>query len=240
MPASADLSSLAASVAHELVTPLAIIASATSLLERDDGQTRPPEELDEIVATIRRNVSLAQVVVESLRNLDEDGSDVEVRPQQVHLSAFVRTTVGDLERTILRDHPTTVVAGDGDLVVDVDPVRLRQVLFNLLSNAAKFSPAGHQVTIRLEASDRAARLVVEDDGRGIAPGDADRIFRKWERIDDDTTGLGLGLHLSRAIARAHGGELTLAETNGGRGAVFVVTLPRSQPSDHDGPAVARR
>ncbi|MBW3658320.1 MAG: HAMP domain-containing histidine kinase [Actinobacteria bacterium] len=226
MPPPADLSSVAATVAHELVAPLAIIASAASLLKREGPGERDPAEVDEIVRTIERNVAHAQIVVEALRTLDADGEDLHLAARPTDLNELVTTTVHDLEATVLRHHPTDVVDHGIAAVAQVDPPRIRQVLFNLLSNAAKFSPAGRTVTVELRApSEGTVEVVVRDQGHGVAPDDAERIFQKWERADPGTRGLGLGLHLARAIARAHGGDLELEPATDDEGAVFVLSLP---------------
>lgn len=220
-----DLSVIAATVAHELVAPLAIIASGARLLRRTDGEERDPEESDEIIAAIERNVATAQIVVEALRTLDVEGGDLELARRPVAIIELVETTLRDLGQTILRDHPSAVLAPDEEIEVLADPPRVRQVLFNLLSNAAKYSPPGRDIIVEIRGGTDAAQVVVRDRGHGIAPDDAERIFEKWERADEGTSGLGLGLHLSRAIARAHGGELGLEDAPDDEGARFVLTLP---------------
>lgn len=225
MPSPDDLSVIAATVAHELVAPLAIIASGANLLRRTDGVERDPEETDEIIAAIERNVAMAQIVVEALRTLDVEGGDLELARRPVAITELVETTVRDLDQTILRGHPTSVWSPDEDIEVLADPPRVRQVLFNLLSNAAKYSPSGRDIIVEIRGGTDAAQVVVRDRGHGVAPADAERIFEKWERADERTPGLGLGLHLSRAIARAHGGDLALEDAPDDEGARFVLTLP---------------
>lgn len=226
MPAPSDLSSVAATVAHELAAPLAIIASAANLLRRHGSAERDPAELDEIVGTIERNVAHAQIVVEALRTLDVDGDELELAVRPTPVAALVTTAVRDLEPTVLHRHPTRVVTSGTEVEVLVDPPRIRQVLFNLLSNAAKFSPAGREVVVEIRPpADGMAEVVVRDQGNGVAPDDAERIFEKWQRADPDTGGLGLGLHLARAIARAHDGDLQLEPATEDDGAVFVLSLP---------------
>lgn len=232
MPRPPDLSEVAATVAHELVAPLAIIASGARLLRRQDGEERDPAEVDDIVAAIERNVGLAQIVVEALRTLDADGGDLALSPRPVdiaEIAEIAETTVADLSETILQRHPTSLEVPEGDLEVRADPARIRQVLFNLLSNAAKYSPRGREIVVEVRPGDGEVEVVVRDRGQGVAPEDAERIFRKWERADDSTAGLGVGLHLSRAIARAHGGDLVLEDAPDGEGARFVLRLPVTDP-----------
>lgn len=221
-----DLSAIAATVAHELIAPLAIIASAANLLKRQGAGERDPDEVDEIVGAIERNVAHAQIVVEALRTLDVDGEDLHLAVRPTPLRGLLDTTVRDLEQTVLRRHPTRVVGPEPGPEVPVDPPRIRQVLFNLLSNAAKFSPDGRDVVVELRPpADGMVDVLVRDQGHGVAPDDAERIFEKWERAHEGTPGLGLGLHLARSIARAHGGDLRLAPASEDDGAVFVLALP---------------
>lgn len=220
-----DIDELASLVAHELVTPLSVIRSAATLLRNTSQEQVTADETREIVDTIARNAELAQLVVDGLRTRD-DGSQISVELHPTDVVAVAREVVGDLARTVLRDHPTTV-DGVADLVVPADGARVRQMLVNLLTNAARYSPAGREVRVHVEPrEDGGASVSVRDRGGGVAPADAERIFEKWERADDDDpSGLGLGLHLSRRIARAHGGDLVLERSPDGTGAIFVIQLP---------------
>jgi signal transduction histidine kinase len=101
-------------------------------------------------------------------------------------------------------------------------MRIRQVISNLLSNAFKFSPVGTPVTVTVTQGDDVAEVVVHDDGPGIPPDRRDELFSKFGRLGRTGHGMGLGLYISRAIARAHGGDLELRD---GPGATFVLTLP---------------
>lgn len=103
--------------------------------------------------------------------------------------------------------------------------RILQILINLLSNAIRHSPLGGTVWIRCEAEDGIAAVIVADAGEGIAPGDQERVFERFERLGlRDGTGSGLGLYISRRLARAMGGDLGV-DSGRGQGARFVLTLP---------------
>jgi two-component system sensor kinase FixL len=224
-------SDMAAIVAHELVTPLTVIRSAVDILRRH-GPDDDPAEHELALDTIERHATLAQMIVEGMRTSDGDGSeDVTVDPRPVDMADLVRSVVGDLGATLLRAHPTSVEAPDA-VVADADEVRVRQVLVNLLSNAAKFSPEGRHVWVMVEQRDHGVRVTVRDQGSGVAPEAVERIFRKWERDDEDRPGLGLGLHVARGIIRAHGGDLWVDTSADDEGAVFVFELPR--PADATG------
>lgn len=226
-PQRRSLDELTSTLAHELVAPLSVIGSAAALLGDGPVHDQDADEVAEIVATIARNVELAQLVVDGMRNRGQEGADIPVQRRDTDVAELARSAIDDLQRTLLRDHPTQVEA-PATLVAHVDPLRTRQVLFNLLSNAAKFSDVDRQIRLLVTPlPDGRAELTVRDRGHGVAPEDAERIFEKWTRadVDADVSGLGLGLHLARAIARAQGGDLTLEEPSDSDGAVFVLTVP---------------
>ena len=106
---------------------------------------------------------------------------------------------------------------------------LQRMLANLLDNAIKYTPAGGEVSVTLsESQEEGAAIDVADTGIGISPQDLPRIFERFYRGDESRSqpGIGLGLSLARAIARAHGGDITVTSTVN-RGTVFSVTLPKS-------------
>src|SRR5262249_32144203 len=114
--------------------------------------------------------------------------------------------------------------------VIADPSRLKQILYNYLSNAVKFTPAGGRVSIRVEPEGNASfRIEVEDSGVGIAPDDIARLFVEFQQLDSGTTkrhqGTGLGLALTKRLAEAQGGSVGVTSTLGG-GSVFRAILPR--------------
>lgn len=215
-----DLEALLASVAHEVGTPLAVIDSAVDLLDRvrDD-----PERFEQIVAALRRNVALLELVMGRLRHARRSSDEPTPVCVPTDLVELARTTVADLQPNVLKRHPTEVEAPD-ELVVSVDGVLLRELLYNLLSNAAKFSPADRLVSVALRREGDDALLIVEDQGSGVAPEDEEIIFERFGRADDSPPGLGVGLYLARQIARAHGGDLVLDPVEDG-GARFVTHLP---------------
>jgi signal transduction histidine kinase len=119
-----------------------------------------------------------------------------------------------------------VIRGDGD--------RLQQVLWNLLTNAIKFTPTGGKVQVSLEVRDDESRIIVEDTGAGIESEFLPYVFDRFRQAETLTTrkaGLGVGLAIVRYLVQAHGGIVTAESEGAGRGAKFVVTLPMLQSSD---------
>lgn len=217
----AELSGL---LAHELNHPLVLIAGAAGVLALDDLEDA---ERREALQIIERSVAHARQLVARLR-MTADGNGDLGPTQRVDLVELVEGIVGDLSRTVLADHATAVEA-DGSVEWTLDPVGVRQILTNLLSNAAAYSNEGTHITVTVEADDTTATVTVCDRGHGVAPGDAERIFEPWHRGDDRTQGLGLGLYLSRRIARAHGGDLRV-EPAPQQGSNFVLELPANPAS----------
>src|SRR5262249_2582245 len=123
-------------------------------------------------------------------------------------------------------------------VVSVDPVRIQQVLSNLLENAVRFTPARGQITVRARSLGEEVMLFVTDTGRGIAPADIPRIFdRFWQARAAARVGTGLGLSITKGIVDAPGGRIWVESTIG-KGSTFFVTLPavQSPASGGDGSA----
>jgi signal transduction histidine kinase len=135
------------------------------------------------------------------------------------------------ERAI-RDRITLDLACDPDeIVVHADERKLRQVVFNLLSNAVKFTPSGGRVDVSARVTDGFVEVAVADTGRGIDPGDRERVFEEFQQVrgvGNGQEGTGLGLPLSRRLIELHGGQLWV-ESEAGVGSTFRFTLPVSSP-----------
>ncbi len=211
-------------IAHELRTPLTNIR--TWLEAARDGVVDVDPQL---LGLIVEESVLLQHVVDDLRDLAAaDAGQLRVHPEPV----FVRDMVGQ----VLDAHRGAAEAGrvrldlvgDADPEAVVDPVRLRQLLGNLVSNAIRHTPSGGSVTVRTALRD--GRLVIEvaDTGSGIAAGDLPKVFERFWRADlsrsRQSGGSGLGLSIARQIARAHGGDLTVTSTPG-HGTTFTTDLP---------------
>ena len=136
-------------------------------------------------------------------------------------------TAKELKVQTLLDPSAGLVAGDAD--------RLRQIVWNLFSNAVKFTPRGGRVTVRVERVEGSGvQLVVEDTGEGIAPDFVDHVFERFRQADSSNTrshgGLGLGLAVVRHLVEMHGGTVEARSAGKGRGSTFTVTLPALDPA----------
>jgi signal transduction histidine kinase len=221
-----DIEQYLALVAHEVLTPLVVAQGYTSLLSGlfEEGD----DEAGELAVGAARNVDLAVLLLQRLRDTAARGDErLELDRDELDLAALVRQIVADLSTTVVAEHPLSFDTPDSDVRAHADDVRIRQVLFNLLVNAAKYSAKGAPIEVRLtaDAATGWATVVVRNHGFGVAPDDAERLFAKGERGDDGgPSGLGVGLYISRAIAEAHGGTLHVepADVQGSR---FILRLP---------------
>lgn len=224
-PDERDLDQHLALVAHELLTPLVVAQGYASLLadllgDRDD-------ESGELALGAARNLDLAMLLLQRLRDTSASAEDLALDRGVLDLSAVVAQIVTDLSTTVAADHPVTHHGPEGPVELSADGVRVRQVLFNLLVNAAKYSDQGAPIEVTLRVDDDAgfASVEVRNHGFGVAPDDAERLFQKGARGDGEGPGgLGVGLFISRVIAEAHGGSLHVepAEIRGSR---FILRLP---------------
>lgn len=217
-----------AETAHELRTPLTAIRALAELLQ--DTPDMDPARRAEFVGIILAEVARLNRLVDRL--LDEARAAAEpagVRQVPVDLRALVldaaRTTAALFHA---RGATIATLVPERVTPVDADPDALKQVLLNLLSNAANaLPPAGGCVEIRLTPEPGALRVEVADNGPGVPEGDRDRIFARFDRGSDPASrppGTGLGLPISRQIVEHCGGELWLESTKGS-GACFAFRLP---------------
>ena len=160
--------------------------------------------------------------------MESGGLTLNVRETQV--VQMVRLTIDDLSMGV-GSHTIVVDAAD-NFAADVDSVRVRQVLTNLVTNAVKFSPRRSEITIEVRRDDDFAHISVRDQGYGIPSHRQGELFQKFSRLGATGSGTGLGLYLSRGIARAHKGDLT-CDSAAGRGATFTLSLPLRQDLAED-------
>lgn len=222
---SEDIGELLALVAHELHTPQAVIASAADTLALLLAQ----EEFDRaalapLAEVIQRQSHLSSRLVARLGLAHELGrGTVTLETEQLDLTRLVQETVSDVAAFVLPGR-TVAVSGDGPVPAVVDRAAISEIVMNLLTNAHKYSAAEAGIEVHVERDERRARVVVRDEGSGVAPGDTDVIFERYVQTGTHRGGLGLGLYVSRGLARAQGGELTVRPAKD-VGSEFVLELP---------------
>ena len=214
--------SLVAAVSHELRTPMARIRVALELAVED------PEAAQELLIGVSGDLTELERLVEdilTMTRLDTAGGTTPLRVESVAAADLVaRASERFAQRHIKRELvvdidpvlrlPANDDADSPDSLVIGDPVLLRRVLDNLLENAAKYTPAETSVTLAAVRTPGGIDFIVRDHGPGLTPDELTKVFTPFWRSDSsrsrDAGGVGLGLALARQIARAHGGELTLA------------------------------
>ena len=218
------LEDFGAVIAHELATPLSIIDMAAQTALGHEGATSDVEHR-EILEMIHRNTKLAQMLDHRLALArDVEAETVALDLSSVDLAQLVEESVGDLQQVIMSGHPVTVTIDSSPMIM-ADPTAAREIVFNLLSNASKYSDQGAAIDVTVCIRDTMAEVVVRNHGSGVTPGDTDAIFEKFHRGETTAPGAGLGLFISRGLARAHGGDLTVraAERSGSE---FRLTLTK--------------
>lgn len=217
-----------AALSHELRTPLSPVVLTVAAMESDPDL---PVRFRKSVAMIRRNIELETRLIDDLLDLNRVTSGkmhLQVQPTRMHavLAQAIQTCASE---TLAKKLDVQLdLQADNDLV-NADPARLQQTFWNLLRNAAKFTPEGGSIFIRTENSGGTVRLEVRDTGVGIEPEFLPRVFDAFEQGDTKITrqfgGLGLGLAICKAIMDIHGGEIRAHSDGPGTGATFTVALP---------------
>ncbi|NUO49914.1 MAG: sensor histidine kinase KdpD [Polyangiaceae bacterium] len=219
-------SSLLAAVSHDLRTPLAAITGAGTTL-RDEVEL-PGDTRVELLATICDEAERLERLVSNLLDMTRLESDgVNLKREWVPLEEVVGTALARVEKQLKDRTIETVLPRDLPLV-SLDPILFEQLLVNLLENAAKYTPAGSPVTIEARQDDDEIEVDVSDRGPGVPRGQEEKVFERFYRGQQaGAAGVGLGLPICRAIARAHGGTLAVEAREGG-GARFRVRLPQPE------------
>jgi signal transduction histidine kinase len=230
-------------LSHELRSPLTYVYGFSELLSsRDVG----PEQVNKVAQNIHRESTMMLRLVDDLLDLSRmEMGRYHIETQPVKVIREVEHLVTQVQSQ--SEKHSIVIEGEMGLVVEADPVRIRQVLQNLLNNAVRYSPAGGRVTVRLgydsttlgaDGSPRMAHLAVSDQGVGIPEKELGRVFEKFHRVDGElkqkVRGSGLGLAISQAIVEGHGGRIWV-ESRVGEGSTFQFTLPLIVEDELDEP-----
>jgi two-component system sensor histidine kinase KdpD len=221
---------LLSSVSHDLRTPLSVITGATSSLLAEGAPLSAPLRR-ELVETIAEEAQRLNRLVGNLLDMTRlESGAMPVRREWHSLEEVVGAALGRLESR-LEGREFAVRLAPGLPLVLIDDVLIEQVLFNLVENALKYTPAGGPIEIGATLADGVLRIEVADRGPGLPPGQEESVFEKFYRgrREGDPSGVGLGLSICRGIVESHGGAIS-GENREGGGAVFRVMLPqREQP-----------
>jgi len=214
-----------ATLAHELRNPLAPIRTGLDLLHALRGDAAACEEPLRIM---NRQLSHLTHLVDDLLDLSRISRDkIELRKEHLDLADVIDAALDISESRLSRDdRRLTISMPSNPLPVEGDRERLVQVVSNLLNNAAKFTDAGGQITLRAVRRGDRAEIRVQDDGRGIPPERITEIFEMFSQSEPGRdAGLGIGLSIVRSLVALHGGTVSAESEGPGRGATFTVSLP---------------
>jgi nitrogen-specific signal transduction histidine kinase/CheY-like chemotaxis protein len=217
-----------ATLSHELRTPLTAILGWSRMLTLGGLDA---ETMRTACGTIERAARTQAALIDDLLDLSKVVTGkLALRNEPVELTGVIESAVetvrlaADTKGIRLDVAPMTDHA-----VITGDPTRLQQIVWNLLSNAIKFSDSGGGVLVALERRNDTARIIIRDEGRGIAPAFLPHVFDPFRQADGAITrehgGLGLGLAIVKYLAELHGGSVSATSAGEGHGSTFVVTLP---------------
>jgi signal transduction histidine kinase len=217
-----------ATLSHELRTPLNAIVGYSRMMRKG---VMTGDKQQRAVATIERNARILSQMVEDVLDVSRIVSGkLRLDKQPVDLAMVARHAV-DAVLPVAEARGVDVdmlVEADG-WRLDGDPVRLQQVIWNVVSNAVKFTDRGGRVVVRVARHDGEAEVTVSDNGAGIAPAFLPHVFERFRQADAGSTrqhgGLGLGLSIARHLVEMHGGSIHAASEGEGRGATFRIALP---------------
>lgn len=226
-------------LAHELRNPLAPISNSLHIL-RLSGELSPAmEQIREIIERqVNQLVHLVDDLLEASRiKLDK----IELRKERVELAAILRSAI-DTSRPLIEaaGHQLAITLPSEPILLDADPVRIAQVVSNLLNNAAKYTPDGGQIWLTSRVDGTEAAISVRDNGIGIPPSMLGRVFEMFAQMDESLHraqgGLGIGLTLAKNLIQLHGGRIEAISAGAGKGSEFVVHLPLAATSPRAGVA----
>ena len=218
-----------AMLAHELRNPLAPIRNAIRVLEREPLGEPGRRALDMSARQIRHLTRLVDDLLEVSR---VSRGLIELRPEPVMVQHLVYGVVDGLASTLDERAQSIAFEMPGEPVrLSADPVRLSQIVENVLTNASKYTDPGGRITVRVAETDESVTIEVEDTGIGIAPEHMPRLFEMFSQVDAAIArsrgGLGIGLALVKRLAELHGGRVSAHSAGLGEGSTFVMWLPRT-------------
>lgn len=218
---------------HELRTPLTPIALQLALLQSADfGPLN--ERQRKAVQVLDRNTQRLNLLVQDMLDVARlQGGRLVVQRDPMDLAPVLREAHESFQEAARRADVALDLALEGDLTLEADGQRVSQVLYNLLANALKFTPAGGRVAVAARRAGSEVVVEVCDTGVGLAQDQIARLFQPFSQVHDPTQrtrgGTGLGLYISRGIVEQHGGRIWAASDGPGKGAAFAFALPAPAP-----------
>lgn len=218
-------------ISHELRTPLTLIADPVEMLLEDSGIKGKSRELLKMVQ--RNALALQQLVSNILDFRKIQNGKMDLKLYRFDIVKTLTMWVGDFqltaERKQIRLHlDVDDLKGSHEMIADQE--KISRIVFNLLSNALKYTPAGGEIFVSLKDEGANLRLDVKDTGKGISQDEADKIFERFFQAKGAASGTGIGLALVKSFVELHHGEARV-ESEPGKGSDFIVVIPREQEGD---------
>ena len=215
--------------AHELATPLTPIALQVYLLEKADPQSRIADHQVGI-SVIARGVARLRLLIRDILDASRvESGRLRLDLEDADLARLVRQAGEAITAAAKARGVELQVDAPESVPAQVDPMRIAQVLDNLLGNALKFTPRGGRIALALRVQGAAAVVTVDDTGPGLEPEQIRRLFQPFSQVHDpmQTTekGSGLGLYISKAMVEAHGGRIWVESRGAGNGSTFGFEIP---------------
>jgi two-component system sensor histidine kinase VicK len=210
-------------VSHELRTPLTVIMGSLRVAQ---SQGISAEEINALLKEATLSSEDLSHILENLIELSRYQSNrLTLNKDRINIASFVRE-FARVNAGFINEHKLSLDISEGLPDVEVDKVRIQQILHNLIENAAKYSPANTEIGISVNQKKENIVIAVSDQGKGISPEDQSRLFEPFERLEENLStrpGLGLGLLVCRRLVEAHGGKIWV-ESEPGKGSTFYFNL----------------
>ncbi|MFX0123206.1 MAG: PAS domain S-box protein [Candidatus Hodarchaeota archaeon] len=214
---------------HELRTPLTVIGGYCDFLSEHDEFIDHPRR-EKIYSILRSNVNRLERLTRDVSHIVQlERGELFFEKKEVNIYSFLKSILEPYGHLLGSQFSFQYYPEEPSVIVQADPDRLQQVMENIISNAIKHTPKDkRQIGVSMESSVDKIRILITDNGAGIAPEHLETIFEQFITIPTDYTaiGTGIGLYLSREIIKAHEGTITAQSEGKGRGSTFIIEIPR--------------
>ena len=223
-----------ATLAHELRNPLAPIRSGLELIRRSQND---PQIIERTLSIIERQTNRIVHLVDDLLEIARiTQGKINLRKERFRLKIAIDAAVESCQDEInANKHQLTISLPDNPVYINADLVRIEQVLLNLLTNAAKYTPPGGHIWLSASKVNDEAVISVRDNGLGLPPDRIASIFEMFNQVEktvqNDCNGLGIGLGVVKQLVEMHGGSVSAASEGEGKGSEFIVRLPLAAPTE---------
>ena len=222
-------------VSHELRTPLTVIGGCLSTLLTEWNRLSPNEVQQLLKDALLESESLSHLIENLLELSRAQAQQLSLYSEPTNIKTLVKEVLSKIKRQAPSRQFVTSIP-DKLPSINGDPLRIERILYNLLDNAAKYSPPGSQIKVSVNTEPERLVIGVSDRGKGLSSSERARIFGPFQRLEnsrpDQARGAGLGLMVCRRLVEAHSGEIWVESTKG-RGSTFFFSLPRRKGTDAD-------